>query len=487
MRVCLRATPQRVCRQCQWRLTGASAARSFATKTAAAANTEANAESNTKSKAAETSKDIPEEPELGPLARKLQEATEEALFTGGRAGRQAIESAGFSDELKDRLLDKIANTEFKDQHADAFSQAGLNDTQPGTPIAGYGDAAAWTGEEATPDAVRRMLEDAHKPLKPELRGKRQLGPIDTRMKRAPVLSPSQKISSARQRASEYTGLSEKEKEEMKKQLQERFEPEGRMASTISGMTSLANERIANAIARGQFKDIKRGPGVKRDDMVDNAFVDTTEYLMNRIIKRQDIVPPWIEKQQELAKEANVFRTRMRSDWKRHAARMIASKGGPLQEQMQRAELYAAAERAHNPIGGSDEGGGGADGISTVSRPFRDPDWERTEAKYMRLAVERLNGIARSYNLMAPDLAKKPYYSVERELARCFADVAPLLAGEIKERARIPAKTSLGLPQASRSGNTVTGHVPGNEDAKVHPEGDEKAYGMKEFWRDIWKK
>lgn len=274
---------------------------------------------------------------------------------------------------------------------------------------------------------------------------------------------------------------------MKKQLQERFEPEGRMASTISGMTSLANERIANAIARGQFKDIKRGPGVKRDDMVDNAFVDTTEYLMNRIIKRQDIVPPWIEKQQELAKEANVFRTRMRSDWKRHAARMIASKGGPLQEQMQRAELYAAAERAHNPIGGSDEGGGGADGISTVSRPFRDPDWERTEAKYMRLAVERLNGIARSYNLMAPDLAKKPYYSVERELARCFADVAPLLAGEIKERARIPAKTSLGLPQASRSGNTVTGHVPGNEDAKVHPEGDEKAYGMKEFWRDIWKK
>lgn len=485
MRVCLRATPQRVCRQCQRRLIGVSAARQFATKTTPAASTQAAIESDAQKKAVEPSKDEASEPELGPLARKLQEATEEALFTGGRAGRQAIESAGFSDDLKDRLLDKIANASFKNQHADAFSKAGLTDAQPGTPIAGYGDAAVWTGEETTPDAVRRMLEDAHKPLKPELRGKHQLGPIDTRRKKPPILNPGQKISAARERASAYTGLSEKEKDDMKREFQERFEPEGRMPSSISGMASLANERIENAIARGQFKDIKRGPGVERDDRMDNPFVDTTEYLMNRIIKRQDIVPPWIEKQQELAKEVNVFRTRMRSDWKRHAARMIASKGGSLQEQMQRAELYAAAERARNPIGGGDDGG--ADGISTVSRPFRDPDWERTEAKYMNLAVEKLNSIARSYNLMAPDLAKKPYYSVERELARCFADVAPLLAGEIKERARIPAKTTLGLPEARRSGSAVTGHLPGKEDVKVHLEGDEKAYGMKEFWRDFWKK
>ena len=70
--------------------------------------------------------------------------------------------------------------------------------------------------------------------------------------------------------------------------------------------------------------------------------------MNKIIQKQDIVPPWIEKQQELVKAANVFRSRLRADWKRHAARVIASKGGSLESQVRRAEVYAAAEGAHNP-------------------------------------------------------------------------------------------------------------------------------------------
>ena len=80
--------------------------------------------------------------------------------------------------------------------------------------------------------------------------------------------------------------------------------------------------------------------------------------------------------------------------------------------------------------------------------------------------------------------------LQRIISFTYDDKLPgelLLAGEIKERARIPAKTSLGLPEARRSGSAVTGHLPGKEDVKVHLEGDEKAYGMKEFWRDFWKK
>ena len=48
--------------------------------------------------------------------------------------------------------------------------------------------------------------------------------------------------------------------------------------------------------------------------------------MNKMIQRQDLVPPWIEKQQELLKAARVFRTRLRSDWRRYVARMIAAEG-----------------------------------------------------------------------------------------------------------------------------------------------------------------
>lgn len=76
--------------------------------------------------------------------------------------------------------------------------------------------------------------------------------------------------------------------------------------------------------------------MERDYNANSPFLDTTEYFMNKIIQKQEIVPPWIEKQQELVKSATVFRSRIRKDWKRHAARVIASKGGGLQEQVRRA-------------------------------------------------------------------------------------------------------------------------------------------------------
>src|ERR1700709_321668 len=97
-----------------------------------------------------------------------------------------------------------------------------------------------------------------------------------------------------------------------------------------------------------MQNIPRGKMVERDTRADNPFIDTTEYIMNKMIQRQDIVPPWIEKQQELVKAANVFRSRLRYDWKRHAARTIASRGGGLQEQMRIADRYAEAERINNP-------------------------------------------------------------------------------------------------------------------------------------------
>ena len=67
-----------------------------------------------------------------------------------------------------------------------------------------------------------------------------------------------------------------------------------------------------------------------------------------MIKRQDLAPPWIDKQQELLSAVRVFRLRLRNDWKRHASRMMAIRGGSLQEQMARAEENARAEQVHNP-------------------------------------------------------------------------------------------------------------------------------------------
>jgi len=246
-----------------------------------------------------------------------------------------------------------------------------------------------------------------------------------------------------------------------------------------------------------------------------------------MIKRQDITPPWIEKQQELVRAANTFRSRLRSDWRRHAARTIASRGGSLDDQVRRAERLAAAEEAHNPrrrnvdqiavpsnatddpvmvkirqqvvaeleaeLEGSTAASTTASGSATSGHvpvpegplppPLRDPDWERAERSYMELAVNNLNAITRSYNLMAPDLAKKPYFSLERELAACFADVAPQLAATVRERATRPARP---LSAAGDGSASVLDRLVGEVGpaARVH---DSKAphYGFKDFWRDVF--
>ncbi|KAI1780719.1 hypothetical protein F4818DRAFT_396586 [Hypoxylon cercidicola] len=467
--------------------------------------------------------------EPGPMARRLQEATEEALLTGGKAGRRAVEDAGFSEELKERLLAKVKDAEFRSEHAAAFAEAGM----PSAAGAGTRMTATsqpWTGTETTEDAVLRMLNDAHKPLKRELRGRPKmpdLKPVDMRIGQEPKMSAGHRAANARDKAATYTGLglkelgeslSKDEKEALRKEFRDRFRPAARaMPNTLTGLASLANERIEDAIARGQFKNIPRGKGIERDTRSDNPFIDTTEYIMNKMIKRQEIVPPWIEKQQELARAAHVFRSRLRNDWKRYAARMIASKGGSLEDQMNRARQYARAEQAYNPrkrnvdqiavpTNSTDDpvmvkvrqdaslalnsepapktADSGATPTDTpLPRPFRDDAWLSTEQSYMDLSVTHLNALTRSYNLMAPELAKKPYFSLERELNNCYADVAPQLADAIKERATRPSK-----PLMDGFGHTPSTILDrfgkGGHTAKVY---DSKAphYGFKEMWRDLW--
>jgi hypothetical protein len=345
-----------------------------------------------------------------------------------------------------------------------------------------------------------------------------------------------------------------EREQRFQELKARFQPDARsvVPGTIQGLANLANQRIEDAIARGQFKNLpSRGKKIERDYNASNPFLDTTEYFMNKIIQKQEIVPPWIEKQQELVSAATKFRSRLRSDWKRHAARMISSKGGTLQEQMRRAEAYAKAELLANPpkkktetLSMVDDSGhlsqislsgelkvpkssspestiteevvaelvdltkqsscdiqaGTADehqsqsvevnihtppsSVPPAPYPFRDPAWEQTESAYQTLAVNDLNSKTRSYNLQAPDLAKKPYFSLSRELNSCYADVAPQLADAIRTRAMKPQRKLESFGDALSGQVSVVDRLVGQK-VKVRDERTEKQYGFKQFWKDVW--
>lgn len=494
-----------------------------------------------------------EDKERGRLTERLEQLTEDALDqAGGRAGK-TIEDAGFSEELKQRLQAKIKDTQFRAENAAAFAQVNMpSSAGKGTQM--QANAQPWTGHEPLSDAALRMLNDAHKPLRgPKVarpsKPSTSSTPIDTRMKKPARKSDGERLLTAKDRMTAYAmsqdpALTEHEREQYRKQLRDRFTAGARpMPGTVQGLQSLANERIEDAIARGQFKNIVRGKGknIERDYNASSPFLDTTEYFMNKMIQKQDIVPPWIEKQQELVKTANVFRGRMRADWKRHAARVIASKGGSLEEQVRQAEAYAAAELRSNPRAAKVEAISGFDSEGRLSKVtmkedatsvetkisvtedlaeevptmavtsdapsslspgtpspsssssatappsslplglFRDPDWEQAERAYHTVAISELNSQTRSYNLQAPELAKKPYFSLDRELRSCFADVAPQLPGEMLERARRPEKIRV----------EVIGHHPGGVLSKFGGKKvavyDERKphYGFKEFWRDLW--
>lgn len=498
--------------------------------------------------------------EEGALTRRLRGMSEEALESGEYGALNAVkEAGGFSDDLKAQLEQRIAGANFRSSEADLPGAASRHTRD-------LAAAQAWTGTESVHDASLRMLNDAHKPLQkggsPKVPGLQPPRAVDTGHRRNKA-GHGVRLANARDRSNVYANVKEDaeldatERETRFQLLKDRFDPHARtiVPGTISGIASLASQRIEDAIARGQFKNIPRGKGtnVVRDHNASSPFIDTTEYFLNKMIQKQEIVPPWIEKQQELTSAANKFRTQLRHDWKRHAARMISSKGGSLEDQFRRAEAYAKVELISNPpknkhethasveekgrrshisissevktATSSDDLSGAkiavaeqitaeeiafgslpekhlqddvtlpieettsmpADSSPTppvppAAFPFRDPDWERSETPYFTLAIKELNDKARTYNLQAPELAKKPYFNLQRELNACYADIAPQLPGAILDRARAPPKRA---DTWDTSGDkSVLGSLMGGP-VRVRDERREKQYGFRQFWKDLW--
>jgi hypothetical protein len=556
---CLRANRRPV----RLRTAAAEATRSYAN--AATQAKEGDPEQHEYPPAAKVENNGAEEKDEDALTRRLRQMSEEALESGGHGALKAVEEAGFSADLKAQLEQRIASANLRSSEADLPASASRHTRDLAT-------TEAWTGTESIHDASLRMLNDSHKPMRlgrpPRAPGVQMPKSIDTGRKRSKE-QRGVRLANARDRSGIYVSvktddeLNAEDRAQQLQELKDRFDPNARVIvpGDISGLASLANKRIEDAIARGQFKNIPRGKGmnVERDHNASSPFIDTTEYFMNKIIQKQEIVPPWIEKQQELTSAASKFRSRLRAEWTRHAARMIASQGGSLQDQIRRAEAYAKAELISNPLkrkqevlttvekdgqlsqislsgelkvtsppdGSSDTTPTVTEEIvahkvtldnasessadsSTASRvvdtstqtmevpvnvpapsvppapfPFRDPDWERIELAYHTVVIADLNSKARSYNLQAPELAKRPYFNLQRELNSCFADIAPQLPQAILDRARAPPKKVTGFGQAM-SEKTLFGNLVGAP-VKIRDERTTKQYGFRQFWKELWAK
>ncbi|EFE43683.1 hypothetical protein TRV_01543 [Trichophyton verrucosum HKI 0517] len=440
----------------------------------------------------------------GAMSRRLAEMTEEAITQGGSSTRKNIQQeTGFSEELKQRLQERIAETAFKNENAAAISYANLPQSA-GKGTRDIAGAPPWTGNESIHDATLRMLTDASKPMRVPFRPPQPGGPVPTAPKPKRSVSSGERLAAARERTTEYTlkqdsSISKEERESFRKELQDRFGPAVHsFPVTIQGLSSLANERIEDAMARGQFNNIPRGKGknTKRDPTADSPYIDTTEFVMNRILQKQETTPEWIQKQHSMQSEVKQFRNQLRENWRNHAVLMIRSQGGTLEEQIRRARSYAAAESKHNkllqarvqPAGSVDDANTASSGTSEILEDLpclRDPQYMSTEREYHELKIKRLNESIRSYNLQAPQVSQRPYLNLQRELDSCYADVAISLPDEIRERA-IRGSTKPGSSASHQTGlGGFSSFSASAHESRIYDEDSSKGYGFKQMWRDLW--
>lgn len=63
--------------------------------------------------------------DVGAMSRRLEELTEQTIEESGARSKKAFEEAGFSDELKRQLEERIQMSKFKSDNAAAFAQVDM--------------------------------------------------------------------------------------------------------------------------------------------------------------------------------------------------------------------------------------------------------------------------------------------------------------------------------------------------------------------------
>ncbi|VVT56866.1 uncharacterized protein SAPINGB_P005353 [Magnusiomyces paraingens] len=303
-------------------------------------------------------------------------------------------------------------------------------------------ATPWTGQEHHTDLAHRMLVDSVGPAKQvPAASRRSMGdpllpmPTFAADKRAAQTAGS-RIAAAREQSLDYSALKHSTEDKLKKSpldeedksgpsfrelYAERFTPvavagTASFAGTESAIASLATQRIEAAMARGEFASVRRGPqagkGTGASTPEVTPHIDTTEYLLNRIVKSQGGAPVWIDRQRELHTRIDNFRREMVAKWVRQCVVALDDRGGSVAEKIARAETLAAK-------------------ISAEGSKFHDVNWETTQEKYHQMSIDNINSAIRSYNLQAPSVARWSGIVLAKELTTCYATGANRLVPDLK--------------------------------------------------------
>jgi len=134
-----------------------------------------------------------------------------------------------------------------------------------------------------------------------------------------------------------------------------WDPQMSNAMPVSGLASLAELKIRQAIRNGMFDDLE-GHGRPIQPGFDSPFVDSHEAVMNRVLVKNGVAPPWIEvgmgetrvgcqghlKTRPLRQSGNAvekdivdFRRRMRKEWESRKRYLDVLEQGPWRDDLER--------------------------------------------------------------------------------------------------------------------------------------------------------
>ncbi|KAI5968109.1 hypothetical protein CANMA_002611 [Candida margitis] len=243
----------------------------------------------------------------------------------------------------------------------------------------------WSGTESTYDAnLRMILDSTPKPIN---------DPMSTFQPKRKI-SAGEKLASARDGSLDYRinkNPEDKEKAKFREIYKEKLLGPSMLltnSSSVDFVNSLAGNRINAAIDQqtGKFNSPEmknvRGKPLTQEHLKNCT---DTNYFMNQILNKQDVLPPWIENQQNLNKTITLFRTDVDRLWFKWVLNESIMKGY-IERATTLDQILDEYEMHINKI------------------TYEDNNLSETDLSYIQAKIDLLNSEIRHYNLQCPGVS-----------------------------------------------------------------------------------
>ncbi|KAG0671924.1 hypothetical protein C6P41_002041 [Kluyveromyces marxianus] len=343
--------------------------------------------------------------EAGYMKKRLQELSETNIVDKDDPLMKIIHGGSIVDESEAlrKTHGKLEDVTFQEKHREQLSitKGSVNTNKHAQDIA---SSKSWRGDEHVLDTALRMVLDSAPKAIPMPNGSVNNRFKDTGRRKLSVQDRLEQVQDKTMRYKQDLSTDEIEKREaaaFRALYTEKFTPIG----SFEKLRSVADARIEESIKRGEFNSTKKLHGKKVDVSNENAHLDRTTYHLNNILVKQNIVPPWIEKQGSVSSDIAAFRKQL-----------VGKLETELLNQMRKRKLFSHAyATVQNAL----------DSINTDRDTFLDTcfrSWCKSVQPFLNSNIPRLNSGLRSYNLQAPLHTQKLYLVADRELERARKSV-----------------------------------------------------------------